>query len=120
MPSSVFPSLSFKLEMSYVIETSGDHGHQRMNEEPRVVPLVKEVSLGWMSSLCPAWLLSVPGVGQWRGGVVCFLSPGAWSVAAPLTSAYLLGEGEFQDGSLDLHPWCRHSEPGVGGILLHG
>lgn len=54
MPSSVFPSLSFKLEMSYVIETSGDHGHQRMNEEPRVVPLVKEVSLGWMSSLCPA------------------------------------------------------------------
>ena len=37
-----------------------------------------------------------------------------------LTSVYLLGEGEFQDGSLDLHPWCRRSEPGVGGIPLHG
>lgn len=55
MPSSVFSSPYFKLEMSYVIETNGDHGHQRMYEEPRVVPLVKEVSLGWMSSLCPAY-----------------------------------------------------------------
>ena len=55
MPSSVFSSPYFKLEMSYVIETNGDHGHQKMNEEPRVVPLVKEVSLDWMSSLCPAY-----------------------------------------------------------------
>jgi len=48
MPSSVFSSPYFKLEMSYVIETNGDHGHQRMYEEPRVVPLVKEVSPGWI------------------------------------------------------------------------
>ena len=38
-----------------MIETNGDHGHRKMNEEPRVVPLVKEVSLDWMSSLCPAY-----------------------------------------------------------------
>lgn len=58
MPSSVFSFPYFKLEMSYVIETNGDHGHRKMNEEPRVVPLVKEVSLDWMSSLCPAYLPS--------------------------------------------------------------
>lgn len=42
-----------KLEMSCVIETHRDHGHPRMNEEPRVFTLVMGISLGWMSS-CPS------------------------------------------------------------------
>lgn len=42
--------------MECVIDTSGDHGHQRVNEELRVITLVERLSLGGMFSPCSSML----------------------------------------------------------------